>query len=605
MALADTARLVASLELQDKFSRPIGQAEQSLGRLEHRVGGLGRAFDTALGFIGAQVVMRGASTIFNQIKDAAIGMNATLETSTLQFETLFGGDTQRAAEHVRELFEFAAKTPFETGPIIEASRIMQTFGGDALNSTENLTAFGDAAAATSTDISEVAFWSSRMYANLQAGRPFGEAAQRLGELGILTPQVRNELEELQEAGADGEDIWKAYRRELGRFGGAMERQAGTWKGLTSSIKDNIAILGATSFKPIFDTAKAGMEDLLAFLSTPEATAAAESFARKLAEVVNPANLRELVDNIKQLADDYGPKIAGVFENIPWDTMKTSFQIMGTGSKALLDAFLGLPDWVQTAVLTGWGLNQLTGGVLGDIGSSLFGQFFARGASPANPMWVASVGGGPGGGPGGGGGKFPPFLLPLGAFLTALTLGEATRGGGEPDISVQIEKLRIALQQGNPIGLDEGDLTGITRGAVTAALSDPTFLAGLRGNQEEQLRELLGIEGEISTKIGGVQESLSIGESGPEEIKKARQAAATAAALRERDAAAQAVRETRFQEGLNDINSGVKAVAGKDFAPKVAVTVTSNVSITDITRRLQTQKIAISGTVIGGATADAP
>ena len=42
-----------------------------------------------------------------------------------------------------------------------------------------------------------------------------------------------------------------------------------------------------------------------------------------------------------------------------------------GAKAILDAFVGLPPWVQTAVLTSWGLNKLTGGmftgIVGELG----------------------------------------------------------------------------------------------------------------------------------------------------------------------------------------------------------------------------------------------
>ena len=72
--------------------------------------GIGRvAMGAALGGIA---VVGGALGLAG---GAAIGMNSDLETSTLQFETLMG-DADKAAEHVASLFDFAAKTPFETGP---------------------------------------------------------------------------------------------------------------------------------------------------------------------------------------------------------------------------------------------------------------------------------------------------------------------------------------------------------------------------------------------------------------------------------------------------------------------------------------------------------
>jgi hypothetical protein len=53
MALADTARLVASLELQDKFSRPAGAAERALGGLERKTSTLGKVGSEASRGLGA------------------------------------------------------------------------------------------------------------------------------------------------------------------------------------------------------------------------------------------------------------------------------------------------------------------------------------------------------------------------------------------------------------------------------------------------------------------------------------------------------------------------------------------------------------------------
>jgi hypothetical protein len=87
--------------------------------------------------------------------------------------------------------------------------------------------------------------------------------------------------------------------------------------------------------------------------------------------------------------------------------------MGKGAKVVLDMFGALPPWVQTAVLTGWGLNKLTGGALGNIAGSLIGGM--RGGTPANPMFTREVG--PGGGGGGGGGLGAALLGGAAAGLT--------------------------------------------------------------------------------------------------------------------------------------------------------------------------------------------
>lgn len=256
----------------------IGQASRVLGGLTQELRQVGRESDDAgrqarglevflsragaalTGFLGAQVIMRGVSAGFDAAKSAAITLNAELETSTLQFETLMG-DADKAQAHVRSLFEFAAKTPFETGPIIQASRMLETFGGAALNTQENLTLVGDAAAAVGAPIDEVGRWVGRLYANLDGGRPIGEAAQRLGELAVLSPKARAALEDVAASGASTADKFAAFQRELGRFSGAMEKQANTWKGVTSTFKENAQLAIATALRPLFEAARDAIGEL--------------------------------------------------------------------------------------------------------------------------------------------------------------------------------------------------------------------------------------------------------------------------------------------------------------------------------------------------------
>src|SRR3990167_8439546 len=232
-------------------------------RKTSKMGGvLKQALGTAIGFGGAQLVMGGVSKVFGMVSGSIIGMNAELETSTLQFETLFK-DGDRAKKHVKSLFAFAAKTPFETGPIIAASRIMQTFGGDSLNTMENLTRVGDAAAVATQPINELGFWIGRAYSAIQNGQPFGEAAMRLQEMAVLSGATRIKMEKLSKSGASAEEVWAVFTAELDKNKGAMEKQAGTWKGLTSTISDNIRLASATAFKPLFLL----MKDILGGVTT--------------------------------------------------------------------------------------------------------------------------------------------------------------------------------------------------------------------------------------------------------------------------------------------------------------------------------------------------
>lgn len=215
---------------------------------------------------------------------SSIDVNAQLETTTLQFETLMGS-ADEAQKHVAGLFEFAEKTPFETEPIIQASLKLQTFGGEALNTMENLYLLGDAAAATNSPIDELGFWVGRLYSNLQAGDPFGEAAMRLQELAVMSPQARSEMERLQEAGASAAEVFAFFQKDLEKFSGAMEKQAETWQGLTATFKDQVSLLIAEALQPLFVEAKAGVEGLVIALNDPAVGIAIKGIATKLQELL--------------------------------------------------------------------------------------------------------------------------------------------------------------------------------------------------------------------------------------------------------------------------------------------------------------------------------
>ena len=295
--LMNTARGLANkalslpVTLADKFSAPFRNMMSGLKMQgEQMVMGIGQG-------IGQQL-LNVAGQGFGMVKGAIIGMNATLETSTLQFETLMG-DADRARAHVQSLFEFAKKTPFETQPVIDASRLLRTFGGDALDTQQYLTMFGDAAAATGGDIKDISFWMGRAYAAIQAGQPFGEARMRLQELAVLSPQAAQKIEQLEKAGAKGDQIWKAFSGDLNRFSGAMAKQASTWSGLTSSLSDAIAITSAEMFQPLFVAAKDAVAGLLDFLSSADFEAWAKSAGATMATFVT------------NLAKGFGTLVTGV------------------------------------------------------------------------------------------------------------------------------------------------------------------------------------------------------------------------------------------------------------------------------------------------------
>ena len=271
-------------------------ASQGLTTME---GAAGRALSTLTGFVGAQVLLGAGAAAYSTIKDAAIGMNSTLEKSTLQFTTLMG-DSDRARAHVADLFEIAKKTPFETGPIIQASMALQVAGGAALNTKGHIIMLGDAAAATGAPIDELSRWTGRLYAALQGGKPFGEATENLRRLMVMSPQTSQKLEDMQKAGKSASEIFAVFTGDLGRFSGAMEKQAGTWEGVTSTFRDSVNLLAADAFKPLFVVVRDGIAAIDEFMSSPAAEQMAAWFKDELSGAIQTAGdaYRSFADYLK-------------------------------------------------------------------------------------------------------------------------------------------------------------------------------------------------------------------------------------------------------------------------------------------------------------------
>ena len=203
----------------------------SLGNIMGGVGGgilaasgIKSAFSNALSFVTA-------------IPKAMVSGAAEMETYTEQWRTLLG-DMGKAEGMMGRLAKFADVTPFELPEVVRAAKLMQVFGGEALNTEERLTAIGDAASATGSSFEEVAFWVSRAYSLMKGGQPFGEAALRLQEMGIMTSKTRAEVEFLSKAFPGQGKAFDVLLGSLKPFDGAMERQSRTMAGLWSTIKDS-------------------------------------------------------------------------------------------------------------------------------------------------------------------------------------------------------------------------------------------------------------------------------------------------------------------------------------------------------------------------------
>lgn len=212
-----------------------------------------------------------------KIPGTMISANAAFETAKVGLEVLLGS-ADAAKARIENLRQFSASTPFEMPGILQTSKQLEMANVPAEKHMEVLRMTGDMASAAGVDISELGMWVSRSYAAIQAGKPWGEAAQRMSELGVLSVEGRAKLEAMAESGASSAEVWAAFEAEMGRFNGMMEKQSKTFTGLMSTLSDSVNQFLMVAGGPLFVAAQAGLDALVSVLGGEGATSAATAVA---------------------------------------------------------------------------------------------------------------------------------------------------------------------------------------------------------------------------------------------------------------------------------------------------------------------------------------
>lgn len=257
---------------------------------------------------------------------------ATLERMTLQFRPLLGS-MSLARQRVRELFEFTARTPFQLGESASANKVLEGLTRGALSTREGMMLVGDAAAVSGAGLEETARSVGRLYDGLQSGRPVGEAAMRLQEMGLITGQTRNAIESMQAANASGAEIWRVVEKELQRNKGAMEDLSQELTGLESTAADVQQQMEAGFGKGFMEGEKAGIKATTAAME--RLTPVAEYFGEVLGTISNAGKQFKawLVDTFTSLPGfAAGMKVAGM-------TVLTLTAAIVAASGAMLGKFI--------------------------------------------------------------------------------------------------------------------------------------------------------------------------------------------------------------------------------------------------------------------------
>ncbi len=165
------------------------------------------------------------------------GLKMVMEEQDLvsSFEVMLGS-RQAAEQRMKDLITFAGQTPFTRQEIWRSSRQLELMTKGALSTGEGLRMVGDVAAGTVQPFEEVAMWVGRLYDGMASGRPIGEAAARLQEMGAISGESRAKLEKLAESGRRISETWPLAAKEFERFNGLMDKQSKNLKNIMLGTK---------------------------------------------------------------------------------------------------------------------------------------------------------------------------------------------------------------------------------------------------------------------------------------------------------------------------------------------------------------------------------
>lgn len=247
------AEKVASLYVE--LSARTATLEKALDNVKDRMektgqGGtkLSATLKEVLGGAGLTLSIAGLTAGFIAIGKGVVQAGMAAEQTEMAFTTLLGS-TAAAQQHLTELRDFAAKTPFEFTQLTDASRKLQAFGFAAKDVVPMLTDIGDAVSAMGGNaqaIDRVTLAIGQMSAKgkLQAGEMLqlteaGIPAWRyLAEsMGMTTAEVMKLSEKGLIPAQQGIDAILAGMRQ--DFGGMMAEQATTAAGKMSNLEDAI------------------------------------------------------------------------------------------------------------------------------------------------------------------------------------------------------------------------------------------------------------------------------------------------------------------------------------------------------------------------------
>lgn len=245
-------------DIENRLSKPLSkwlnkkkEVDDLATDIKKKISSAGKeAWGNLSNFLSKGIKIFAGLHLANWIKNLAskvVSLGGALEQADIAFTTmLWGADAAKVM--LKDLSDFAARTPFELTGIRQTAKQLLAYGIEAHKIIPTLKALGDVSAWLSVPIEQIAYAYGQVRS---AGRLLGNDLRQFRNAGvpIIQELAKNlnktelEIENMVSSGkigfADVEKAFQTMSSEWGKFANLMEKQSSTLGGLWSNLQDSL------------------------------------------------------------------------------------------------------------------------------------------------------------------------------------------------------------------------------------------------------------------------------------------------------------------------------------------------------------------------------
>lgn len=311
-------------QAEQKLGKFGDRARQTSGHLDTLAGGLQRGLGALKSFgVGAAFAFGAAG-----VAAATMGIKtaAANEQAQISFEVLLGSQ-QKAAAFLKEIQDFAAKTPFDMPGLRDAASRLLAVGVNAKDVIPIMTRLGDATSGMGTGAEGVQRAVLALTQIKTSGIVHGQDVLQLTEAGIpaldalaahfktTVAQVRKDME----AGKiKPDDLFSAIEAGEGpafqRLKGMMDKQSTSLVGLWSTFKDNLGQTLATAFQPAVPALKKVLD--FGAKAIPEVLDGIRHFGHEIGDVFKGSTVgKDIFASLEKAGKETLPFLKHAFDDV--------------------------------------------------------------------------------------------------------------------------------------------------------------------------------------------------------------------------------------------------------------------------------------------------